>query len=425
MESDIAAGREVGLRLVAGARIDGTINKAKFVAHVVTEQDGVRAVDLAHKRMVTSRGFLKVIRDPRAAYFGIVREAKKVGFRSPATFRTGQHGGGVGRGQRSVEHEDDLRACTSRDSCSHAIRGHGRCRIDQLAMIKTQALLIKASYDPGICKSVIATLARNHTWVTPTLVVYQPYAHAFDSASTHPEWAKYVPGIVQGGWVHRAGRIKPADSMVVRSYFSFDRTRDLKEAGVKLLAGTDMPQAFVYPDSAYTNCSFSYGQVSLVEALRTATYNPAISGALIARHRGEGSLRISSARRPRRHSQHASHRGCNCQRSRFRPAARAQLLRDVQRPQALRARHQLHHLRRLAVSGPEGLLTLRFGGVSDGHTVEPALKAATRSPTAQPPTTSVAQWRSRYRRVSPTTRGTVPPTIIAARHEIICSRART
>jgi imidazolonepropionase-like amidohydrolase len=65
--------------------------------------------------------------------------------------------------------------------------------------------------------------------------------------------------------------------MAIRSYFSFDRTRELKEAGVKLLAGTDMPQPFVYP-------GFSLHQelellvrsgLTPLEALRTATYNPA------------------------------------------------------------------------------------------------------------------------------------------------------
>jgi imidazolonepropionase-like amidohydrolase len=282
-KSDIAAGREVGPRLVAGARIDGTINKAKFVAHVVTEQDGVRAVDtLSHKKDGSRRAdFLKVYSwIPRAAYFGIVREAKKVGvpFAGHVPYSVSMVEASDS-GQRSMEHEDDLmRACTSKDSLLRTrFADTAVAESDQLAMIKAQAHVINASYDPAICKSVIATLARNHTWVTPTLVVYQPYAHAFDSASTHPEWAKYVPGIVQGGWVHRAGRIKPADSMVVRSYFSFDRTRDLKEAGVKLLAGTDMPQAFVYP-------GFSLHQelellvrsgLTPLEALRSATYNPA------------------------------------------------------------------------------------------------------------------------------------------------------
>jgi hypothetical protein len=232
--ADIAAGREVGPRLVAGARIDGAVNKVKFVAHVVTEQDGVRAVDtLAQKK----------------------------------------------DGQQSIEHEDDLmRACTSRDSLLRArFADTSVVARDPFAMIKAQAQLVQVSYDPAKCKSVIATLARNHTWVTPTLVVYQPYAHSFDSASTHPEWARYVPGLVQGGWVHRAATIKPADSMAMRSYFSFNRTRELKEAGVKLLAGTDMPQAFVYP-------GFSLHQelellvrsgLTPLEALRTATYSPA------------------------------------------------------------------------------------------------------------------------------------------------------
>jgi imidazolonepropionase-like amidohydrolase len=281
--ADIAAGQEVGPRLVAGARIDGAVNKVKFVAHVVTEQDGVRAVDtLAQKKDGSRRAdFLEVYPGiPRAAYFGIAREAKKLGvpFVGPVPYSVSMVEASDA-GQQSIEHEDDLmRACTSRDSLLRArFADTSVVARDPFAMIKAQAQLVQASYDPAKCKSVIATLARNHTWITPTLVVYQPYAHSFDSASTHPEWATYVPGLVQGGWVHRAATIKPADSMAMRSYFSFDRTRELKESGVKLLAGTDMPQAFVYP-------GFSLHQelellvrsgLTPLEALRTATYNPA------------------------------------------------------------------------------------------------------------------------------------------------------
>ncbi len=65
--------------------------------------------------------------------------------------------------------------------------------------------------------------------------------------------------------------------MVVRSYFSFDRTRDLKDAGVKLLAGTDMPQAFVYPGfSLHEELELLVRSgLTPLEALRAATYNPA------------------------------------------------------------------------------------------------------------------------------------------------------
>ena len=281
--ADIAAGREVGPRLVAGARIDGAVNKIKFVAHVVTEQDGVRAVDtLAQKKDGSRRAdFLEVYSGiPRDAYFGLVREAKKLGvpFAGLVPYSVSVVEASDA-GQRSIEHEDDLMlACTSRDSLFRArFADTTVVARNPFNTMKAQAHLVQASFDPAKCKSVIATLARNHTWVTPTLVLYQPYVHSFDSASTHPEWSRYVPGLVQGGWMHRAATITPADSVAMRSYFSFDRTRELKEAGVKLLAGTEMPQVFVYP-------GFSLHQelellvrsgLTPLEALRTATYNPA------------------------------------------------------------------------------------------------------------------------------------------------------
>jgi cytosine/adenosine deaminase-related metal-dependent hydrolase len=281
--ADIAAGREVGPRLIIGARVDGAVNKAGFVAHVVTEEDGVRAVDtLARKKDGTPRAdFIKTYSwIPRAAYFGIVREAKKLGvpFAGHVPYSVSVIEASDA-GQRSIEHEDDLsRACTSDDSLLRVRFGDtANATANQLKLIRTQARIIRDTFDPVQCKTVIATLARNNTWVTPTLVVYQPYAHAFDSVRTHPEWAKYVPGIVQGGWLNRAGAVAPADSDVVRSYFSFDRTRDLKNAGVKLLAGTDMPQPFVFPGfSLHEELELLVRSgLTPLEALRTATYNPA------------------------------------------------------------------------------------------------------------------------------------------------------
>jgi hypothetical protein len=282
--SDIAAGREVGPRLVIGARVDGPVNKARFVSHVVTDQDGARAVDtLSRKKDGSARAdFIKPYSwVPRAAYFGMAAEAKKLGvpFAGHAPYSVSVVEAS-NAGQKSIEHEDDLmRACSSRDSVLRARIGDTTTvtPASDLAQMRDQAQVLRATYDPGKCRSVIETLARNHTWITPTLVVYQPYAHMFDSASTHPELAKYVPGIIQGGWRRRKTGLDPTDSMVVRSYFSFDRTSDLKNAGVKLLAGTDMPQAFIYPGFSLHDELTLLVQSGLtpLEALRTATYNPA------------------------------------------------------------------------------------------------------------------------------------------------------
>ncbi len=281
-KADIAAGRELGPRLVAGVRVDGPVNKARFVAHVVTEEDGVRAVDtLARKKDGSPRAdFIKTYSwVPRAAYYGIVRESKKIHipFEGHVPYSVSVVEASDS-GQRSIEHEDDLsRACSSQDSMLRA-RSFDTTSFKHLVEeVRDQAAIMRRSYDPAKCRTVIATLARNHTWVTPTLVAYQPYAHALDSASTHPEWSKYVPGIVQGGWLHRAADLTPADSLVVRSYFSFERTNDLNKAGVRLLAGTDAPQAFVYPGfSLHQELELLvHSGLTPFESLRTATYNPA------------------------------------------------------------------------------------------------------------------------------------------------------
>ncbi|HYS69028.1 MAG TPA: amidohydrolase family protein, partial [Gemmatimonadaceae bacterium] len=80
-----------------------------------------------------------------------------------------------------------------------------------------------------------------------------------------------------GGWIQRARSLPPADSMAVRSYFSFARTGDLNKAGVKLLAGTDTPQPFVFPGfSVHQELELLVRSgLTPLEALRAATYNPA------------------------------------------------------------------------------------------------------------------------------------------------------
>lgn len=283
-KSYVAAGREVGPRLVVGARVDGPVNRARFVSHVVTEEDGVRAVDTLSRKKDGSRraDFIKPYSwIPRAAYFGMAAESKKLGvpFAGHVPYSVSVIEASDA-GQRSIEHEDDfMRSCSSRDSVLRVEFGDTAtlAATRQLEQMRNQARVLRVTYDPAKCRLVMQTLARNHTWVTPTLIVYQPYAHAFDSASTHPELAKYAPVPIREGWTQRARAISPSDSMTVRSYFSLDRTRDLKDAGVKLLAGTDMPQAYVYPGFSLHDelALLVRSGLTPLEALRTATYNPA------------------------------------------------------------------------------------------------------------------------------------------------------
>ena len=282
--SDIAAGREVGPRLIVGVRVDGKVTKAAFVSHVATAADGVRAVDTLSRRKDGSRraDFIKTYSwVPRAAYFGVAGEAKKLGvpFAGHVPYSVSVVEAS-NAGQRSIEHEDDLmRACSSRDSTLRATLADTAAMrdTDPVEQARAQASVMRISSDQRRCAAVISSLARNHTWVTPTLVVYQPYVHAFDSAGEHREREHYAPGLVKAGWFRRAAAFKPADSIVMRSFFSFDRTRDLRNAGVGLLAGTDSPQPFVYPGfSLHDELELLVKSgLSPLEALRAATYSPA------------------------------------------------------------------------------------------------------------------------------------------------------
>jgi cytosine/adenosine deaminase-related metal-dependent hydrolase len=281
---DIAAGLEVGPRLVAGVRVDGPVGRASFVSHIKDPADAVRAVDTLSRNNSASRRADFISVDPlipRDAYFAMARESRKlgvpVGGKVPYSVSLVE---ASDSGQRSIEQEDDLmRACTASEGVfrAHLADTANRRAGDDPMQLRADSRQILASFEPTRCSSVMATLARNHTWVTPTLVAYQPYAHSFDSASTHPEWSKYVPGIVQGGWLQKAAPAARPDSAMVRSSFSLERTGALNKAGVGLLAGTDAPRAFIYPGfSLHEELSLLVSSgLTPAEALRTATYNPA------------------------------------------------------------------------------------------------------------------------------------------------------
>jgi Amidohydrolase family len=281
---DIAAGREVGPRLVAGVRVDGPVGRASFVSHIEDAADAARAVDTLATTNTGARRADFISVDPlisREAYFALARESRKVGvpFAGKVPYAVSVVEASDS-GQRSIEQEDDLmRACTATEAIFRAQLADtaNRRAGDDPLQPRAQSRQILASFDPAHCSSVFATLARNHTWVTPTLVAYQPYAHSFDSASTHPEWSRYVPGIVQGGWLQKAAPAARPDSITVRSSFSLERTGALNKAGVRLLAGTDAPRAFIYPGfSLHEELSLLVSSgLTPAEALRAATYNPA------------------------------------------------------------------------------------------------------------------------------------------------------
>jgi hypothetical protein len=120
-------------------------------------------------------------------------------------------------------------------------------------------------------------LARTGTSLTPTLAVYQPYMARGDTSVMHPSAQRYVPGPMLALWRTRLQRAEPSDTSTVAAFFSLERTGEMHRAGVRLLAGTDAPLPYLIPGLSLHDELVLLVRAGLtpMEALRTATYNPA------------------------------------------------------------------------------------------------------------------------------------------------------
>lgn len=247
---EVAAGRVQGPRLVVGGRLDGPANRAPWVARAATADEARRAVDSLH---AAGADFIKVYSAlPRDAWQGAAEEARRRGI--PLAGHV-PYAVGVAEaaraGQRSIEHQDDLlRACSAEDEgmrrellAMPADAPPAR----QLALVRDHAARIRGGYDAARCGALTAALAEAGTWMTPTLVVYQPYLARGDTAVMHPSASRYVPAALAAEWRARLERAGPGDTATVGAYVSLARTGELHRAGVPLLAGTDAPLAYLLP----------------------------------------------------------------------------------------------------------------------------------------------------------------------------------
>lgn len=277
---EVAAGRTVGPRLVVGGRLDGPRNRAPWVARAATAEDARRAVD---SLVNAGADFIKVYSHlPREAYFAAAEQARRRGVRLvghvPYAVSVQE---AVGAGQRGMEHQDDLmRACSVEDA---ALRAElAALPVDapparQLALMRDHARRMRDGYDAARCARVMAAMAEAGVHATPTLVVYQPYLARGDTSVIHPSLMRTVPPGLAAEWRARLGRMEPVDTATVAAYFSLARTGEMHGAGVRLLAGTDAPLAYVHPGASLHDELALLVRAGLtpMQALQAATREPA------------------------------------------------------------------------------------------------------------------------------------------------------
>jgi imidazolonepropionase-like amidohydrolase len=196
-------------------------------------------------------------------------------------------------GMRSVEHLDALdapfKAACARagDSTrSHYVSqfdaafAHGRDSIFRLVAALTDALI--ASHEPQRCVDAFTTLARKGTWVVPTLV-QSSRSKIRDSTLTRDVRLMYIGPVQRDGWqrttLFLVGRFRPEDIAAFKREQQADYAlaKTLVQAGVRLLAGTDLGNPYIYAGFSLHD---ELGQLvdaglTPLQALQTATINPA------------------------------------------------------------------------------------------------------------------------------------------------------
>jgi imidazolonepropionase-like amidohydrolase len=278
--AEVAAGRVMGPRLVIGGRLDGPENGAPWVARAGTADEARRAVDTLVER---GADFIKVYSGlPREAYFAAAAQARLRGVPIAGHVPYAVSMEEAARaGQRSVEHQEDLmRACTRDDAALRAELAAMPADAPparQLALLRDHARRMREGADPAGCARVLAALARAGTWLTPTLVVYQPYVAPGDTSVMHPGQMRYVPRGLRAEWRARLERAGPGDTATVAAYFSLPRTGQAHRAGVRLLTGTDAPLPHVHPGLSLHDELAMLVRAGLtpMQALQAATREPA------------------------------------------------------------------------------------------------------------------------------------------------------
>ena len=206
-----------------------------------------------------------------ATYLAVADESKKAGLpfagHVPNSVSVSE---ASDAGQKSVEHLLGVfAACSSRDTELGPERG----KFSESLRAAAQ------SYDPQKAAVLFAKFVKNGTWHTPTLTVLRGAAYLGDPDLAKDDRVDALPQTIAQFWKGAAAQANPADLDVRKQQFE----RELKlvgamhRAGVKILAGSDAPNPYVYPgESLHTELQLLVqAGFTAMEAIQAATIRAA------------------------------------------------------------------------------------------------------------------------------------------------------
>jgi imidazolonepropionase-like amidohydrolase len=272
--------------ILAGPIIDGPnpIWPGSTVAR--TEADGRKAV-LQTKEQ--GYDFVKVYNLlPRDAYFAIADEARKQGLPFAGHVPYSVTAREVSdAGQKSMEHLNGiLLACSSlEEKLTKELKlARKDPKQPDRALLRRINQQMVDTYDANKAGALFAKFKANETWQCPTLTVLHSMAYLDDPKHTSDARLEYMPRSVRSMWDPKNDfRLK---TMTKEDFAQqkriFDRSLELvaamQGAGVGILAGTDVFNAYCFPGfSIHDELKWLVKSgLSPTEALQTATLNPAL-----------------------------------------------------------------------------------------------------------------------------------------------------
>ena len=139
------------------------------------------------------------------------------------------------------------------------------------------------TYSAEKCAALFARFVRNGTWQCPTLVLRRAFALREDDSFRNDARLKYIPQSEVKGWdaptdTRNANlTAEEVANRKIRLEKETELVGEMRRAGVKILAGTDLGNPYVYPGFSLHDELALLVRAGLtpLEALQTATVNPA------------------------------------------------------------------------------------------------------------------------------------------------------
>ena len=152
---------------------------------------------------------------------------------------------------------------------------------DEGAGDRTPADQLRNLTSPEACSDTFATLASNGTHIVPTLASLGAYGNLGDPSFASDPRRRYLPAYLLTLWDNAREGLGITDDLVelmkARHDIHATLVRAAHNAGVPVLAGSDVPNPNMYPGSSLHDEleELVHAGLSPLEALRTATVNPA------------------------------------------------------------------------------------------------------------------------------------------------------